>query len=634
VFNNTFDFGAASLDHSANVSKILRLASTALLIDAYDGVGFLMSGLSQGVELYSYRSSLENLGGHYVTLLGVDSGDTITKVYFNKSFVSRVQDTESLNETSILDVYIATIDTNILMYALQGTEGSAAAIASRADQADMTGVTLLRSDLTVVELALVDDPSPLAPANLTESIDVTLRANVQFTANLTNFDKLFACNVDQEIVTIDCPLAPTNHTCDFAVNGDGGKYIVEFVCPYVAPVCLRWQSEARNFSDAGCRVLSGYTENEVTCECIYQPTSTIFALSGDLTEVKTTVLQTSEPTLSPSLQPTSVPSHTPTLRPTPLPTASPSVSQLPTHRPTLMPSPIPSSVPSVSSEPTPLTWTPSSAPTPTPTRGTPMPTSPFPTPTPSMAPTPEDTILVSTKFNIVATKAPSEDKERILKETIAFGIGRMESEIKGFFTSVSSRRLLNDDKLNSGTNLTFRSDKKSDSAQFRELNTIVVWSVDFMVQSSTMDALTVSEALAFDLAEPYFTDAISSNIAGASVDTNSLEVVVIWNPTPSPTPLPSPPPTPFPTQCLDKGLFCEATAAYCNISYCESCPFAGLCDRTWFVTVVISHSYHLTTNYSYFTVLSKLACFHRSIYSVFYSCCTLQLVPSAPFEQR
>ena len=614
VFNNTYDFGAVSLDHSANVSTILRLTSTALLIDAYDGVGYLMSGLSQEVELYSYRSSLENLGGYYVSLLGADSGDTITKVYFNKSFVSQVQDAESLNETSTLDVYIATIDTNILMYALRGSEGSAAAIASRADQADTTGVTLLRSDLTVVELALVNDPSPLASANLTEPIEVTLRANIQFTANLTDFDKLFACNVDQEVVTLDCPLAPLNHTCDFATNGNGEKYIVEFVCPYVAPVCLRWHTGARNFSDADCRVFPEYTESEVTCECNYQPTSTIFVLSGELVEAKTTVLQTAEPTLSPSLQPTSVPTHTPTPRPTQTPTASPSVSQLPTHRPTPMPSPIPSTVPSISSEPTPLTWTPSSAPTPTPTSGTPMPTSPFPTPMPSMAPTPEDTILVATKFNIVATKAPSEDKERILKETIAFGIGRMESEIKGFFTSVSSRRLLNDDKLNSGTNLTFRSDKKSDSAQFRELNTIVVWSVDFMVQSSTMDALTVSEALAFDLAEPYFTDAISSNIAGAAVNTSSLEVVVIWNPTPSPTPLPSPPPTPLPTQCLNKGLFCEATAAYCNVSYCESCPFAGLCDRTWFV--VLSHSYHLTTTFSDFTVFSKLASFHRTPFCI------------------
>jgi hypothetical protein len=284
-----------------------------------------MSGLSQEVELYSYRSSVENLGGHSVSLMGSDSGDTATKAYFNKSFVSEVQDAKMLNATSTLDVFIATIDTNILMYALRGTEGTAAAIGSRADQGETTGVTLLRSDLTVVELALADDPLPLILANLTTPIEVTLRANIQFNDNLTDFDRMFACNVDQEVVTLDCPLAPFDHTCDFAMNGNGEKYIVELKCSYVAPICLRWQSEARNFSHAGCHALPGYTESEVTCECSYQSTSTIFVLSGDLIEAKITVLQTPEPTLSPSLHPTSVPTHTPTLRPTQRPTVSPSV---------------------------------------------------------------------------------------------------------------------------------------------------------------------------------------------------------------------------------------------------------------------------------------------------------------------
>ena len=165
----------------------------------------------------------------------------------------------------------------------------------------------------------------------------------------------------------------------------------------------------------------------------------------------------------------------------------------------------------------------------------------------------------------------------------------IESEIKDFFTSVSSRRLSNDIETSSGTNSTFGAGvlrTELENLRPRELNTVVVWSVSFMVQSSTTDALTVSEALAYDLAEPYFTDAISSNIAGAVVNTSSFEVVTIWNPSPAPTPLPTLPPTPLPTQCLDNGLFCEATAAYCDVSYCETCPFAGLCDRTWFVTEV------------------------------------------------
>jgi hypothetical protein len=586
MFNNSYGYGSTSLDHIENVSTIFRLASTALLIDAYDGIGYSMDGDLQEVEIYSYRSSVESLSEHTVSLSDGSSDDTITSAYFNGSLVDQIQAAASLNASSTLDVFVAIIKTNILAFALHGTEGSATATASRADQAATFGIILLRSYLTVVEVALADDPHPLSFTNITSPIAITLRANVKFNTNFTEFGRVFSCSKDRQVVTIDCPLAPINHTCDFSAYGGGEKYFVDFVCPYVAPICLRWQSGERNFSSAGCIAIPGYANSEVTCECSYQSTSTIFVLSGNLTDAKMTALQTPEPTPSPSPKPTPAPSHEPTPRPTQQPTVSPTASQLPTHRPTLAPSPFPTTVPSVSNEPTPLTWIPSVAPVPVPTAATPIPTVPFPTPVPSMPPTADDTVQVITSFNIIATKAPSEAKEYIVKAMIASGIGLTTSNIKAFSTSVIARRLLEGSDVGSSTGSVVgvgMFDLVPVYTRPRELATSVTWEVTFTVQSSTSDAATVSASVASDLAASTFTSSISSSIAGATVDTSSIVVVVVWTPTKEPTPLPSPQPTPQPTQCLDEALFCEATIAFCNVSYCKICPYAGLCDRTWYV---------------------------------------------------
>ena len=137
-------------------------------------------------DRYHYRSSVENLEDSSVALgaTGV-STNTVTQAVFNQSLVSELALAFELNATSNLDVLVATFDKNIFAYALEGTEGSAKAIESRADQItgsnSRSGPVLLRSDITMVEVSQEASIEPLADEGglVTEPLEVKLMATVK-----------------------------------------------------------------------------------------------------------------------------------------------------------------------------------------------------------------------------------------------------------------------------------------------------------------------------------------------------------------------------------------------------------------------------------------------------------------------
>jgi len=159
-----------------------RFASAAELYGSYDGVGLFMASDSGGVEAYHYRSSVENLQNYAVALDATGgSSDATTQATFNRSLVEEVAAAAGLNSSSNLDVFVATVQKNIFAFALAGTQGSAQAAGSRADQpSTLNGPTLLRSAVTWVEVSLEDSVAPLAIDGLTSTpVQVRLLATVR-----------------------------------------------------------------------------------------------------------------------------------------------------------------------------------------------------------------------------------------------------------------------------------------------------------------------------------------------------------------------------------------------------------------------------------------------------------------------
>ena len=358
---------------------------------------------SGDVDMYSYRAEAADLlGGSTVQLLGSDgdSVDGATAVTFNWTAAAL-----GLNATTEVDTQVATVATNLHAYALRGTEGTAAAAASRFDLGT-TGGLLLRSALTLVRVVMHDDVAEFAapPGGWgAGAVGVTLAATVPFNTSFAGFDRSFGCGTDGTVVDLQCPYETWSHTCDWATHGGGGPYHVEATCPYVVPTCLWFDDAAQAFSGEACTVRSGYTSESVTCECSALGT---LALSGNATSRAFQAIATPAPTQSP----TEAPSPAPTKAPTGVPTWVPSPA------PTEVPAPSPTAVPTV-----------------------------VPTAVPTTRPTTDDTTTVSVDLVVTASGPPTPGDEAALKAAVANATGVVEGDVKNFlltYTNTTRRRLV------------------------------------------------------------------------------------------------------------------------------------------------------------------------------------------------
>ena len=386
----------------ANVTAVLGKTSAGMVLGAYDGVGY---ALTHGdVDMYTYRSLLSGLGSlGSLALSAGGSADSATAVSFDAAAaeITAKLGAAGVASSSALDLKVATLPSSLFDYTTGVFVGTAAAKASRLDQASTSGGLLLRSELTLVEVALQDSTAPLEQgliSGLASTIDITLAATVPFNTSVGAFERSFKCDNTGDVVDLNCPLEPMSHTCDLDTHGSGGKYFFTFACPMVVPVCLWWDESTASFSDEGCAVASGYSPTAVTCSCTHLTT---FVLSGNTTEPSFEALSTPSPTLSPTELPTAQPTHPPS----PLPTAQPSLrpSPAPSWRPSQAPTLLPSFAPTVepTHAPTPRpSLPPSHAPTVSPSL--------WPTASPSLRPTTADTATVEVSFAVVATAAPTD----------------------------------------------------------------------------------------------------------------------------------------------------------------------------------------------------------------------------------
>jgi hypothetical protein len=374
--------GADSYAAAAAALGALRLASASQLAGALDGTGGALRAPGGGVDLVSYRGAAGDLAarGSLAVSSGGLSGDTVTAVAFDAGAQAAVLASGAgLTAASVLDLRVGTLASNVYEYALDGTSGSPAALASRLDQTGdaATGDILLRSKLTVVEVAAQDSAAPLALSGLASNLLVTLEATVPFATDLSAYSGTRACTVNDVSHDLGCPLTTNAHVCDWAANGGGSKYFFDFVCPHVVPTCLWWDAASSAFSGTGCSVVSGYAADAVGCSCSHLTT---FALGAEATELDVTVKATPAPTK----QPAPSPSAQPTLFPSGLPTAKPS------HKPTL---------------------------------ATSIPTSQTSTAT---------TAVVSVSLTVSASAAPTAGDEAALKSAVATATGLAASQVKGF----------------------------------------------------------------------------------------------------------------------------------------------------------------------------------------------------------
>jgi len=280
--------------------------------------------------MYSYRAEADELCGVSVALADGGSSDGTTAVLINATVAELASSAGThLTTTTMLDLRVATITSDLYALAVASYSGTAAAANSRADQigAARDGDFLLRSKLTAVELAKQDETAPLSVIALNGLIFVTLAATHSFNTSFNDFKRLFACGAhnDGTLIDLNCPLSDMSHTCDLSTFGGGGAYFFDFGCPYVEPVCLYWNPDILAFSSEGCFVVEGYSSDAVTCACNHLTT---FVLSGNLTEP----FFEAHTTPAPSARPTHAPSPRPSHAPTPHPTNSP------THEPTAKPS--------------------------------------------------------------------------------------------------------------------------------------------------------------------------------------------------------------------------------------------------------------------------------------------------------
>jgi len=314
---DTEAFGASGGDASYSVAAdavgVLRLTSANQLFGALDGVGAaLRSGY---VDFYSYRGAAGDLGTlGTLALSGGGSDDGTTAVTFDAAAQAAVLASARVSASDVLDLRVGTLSSNIYAFALEGTAGSDAAVASRLDQTGdaLTGNTLLRSRLTVVEVAAEGSSSALSVSGLASPLEVTLKATVPFTVERSEYAKTFTCTTDGASIDLGCPLTADTHTCAFSANG-GGKYFFNYECPMVVPTCLWWDDAVGAFSSEGCAVNEGYTAAAVTCSCSHLAP---LVLGAALSESSFVAATTAPPSPVPSARPTA-PSPRPT---TPAPT--------------------------------------------------------------------------------------------------------------------------------------------------------------------------------------------------------------------------------------------------------------------------------------------------------------------------
>jgi hypothetical protein len=280
--------------------------------------------------MYSYRAEASSMRGVSIALSDGTSDDTITAVWINASVANlALAASTTLATSSLLDLKVATIDANVYALEVASLADTVSATNSRADQTGdaLDGGLLLRSKLTMVELAQQDETDPLSVVDLNGLIYVTLAATYPFNTSFDDFKRVFACGAqsDGNEIDLQCPLSDLTHTCDLTSYGGGGAYFFDFVCPFVVPTCLYWDPVQLAFSSEGCSVVAGYSSDAVTCACNHLTT---FVLSGNLTEPFFEAHTTPAPTASPTHAPSPKPSRSPTPHPT----------SAPTHKPTGKPS--------------------------------------------------------------------------------------------------------------------------------------------------------------------------------------------------------------------------------------------------------------------------------------------------------
>jgi len=69
------------------------------------------------------------------------------------------------------------------------------------------------------------------------------------------------------VLDFQCPYTTHTHICNQAEFGAHNSYYVDFVCPYVVPLCLRYDDDLSQFVDHVCSVQDGYSPTEVL-ECL------------------------------------------------------------------------------------------------------------------------------------------------------------------------------------------------------------------------------------------------------------------------------------------------------------------------------------------------------------------------------
>jgi len=339
--------------NSQNISDSLRLTSAAQLYNAFDGVGYSL--VKNDVTMYSYRTAASTILDTFsITIGGVVSttgaSNGTTSLYLNGSVATLASETStSIIDTDLLDLRFYLLNFNIYGAFLKGTSGTPPAIASRLDQSggDLTGITLLRSQLATVEVSEQDSYVPIDVTSSSLDIEITLTATYPFTTDFASFDRTFSCPTDGVVIDLNCTLTTATHTCDQATYGAGNPYYFTYVCPYVVPKCVYWDETTSDFESDDCLVVSGYTSTEVTCQCSRLGT---FALTGNSTqpyfEAFTTPAPTGLPTYAPTPLPTSEPTPLPTYQPTPAPSVSLSPTAEATYPPTFVPTPLPTLTPS------------------------------------------------------------------------------------------------------------------------------------------------------------------------------------------------------------------------------------------------------------------------------------------------
>ena len=310
VFNSSYP---SSLGHTDNVTNILDLVSALQLYGADDGLGYGLS--ATGVDLFSYRhsGSLANLGALSLSLGG--SADTTTSVSFNAS---------AFDFVSNIDVRLYTLNANPYEYALKDTAGSALAAASRADQDEINGRTLLRSKVTVLRIARENEVKAVNWTIPEDGVWLTLSATVPFDTNNSKYLIEGVCVEHGSQLTLACPLSDVNYVCDLDSNSQGSPYSFVYQCPTVVPTCLWWNEAAVDFSSDGCTAMPGYSSDAVTCKCDKLAS---FVLGANVSRPEVDITVTGMPTVSPSPRPTSLPTTSPpTLVPTTVDTVAATVS--------------------------------------------------------------------------------------------------------------------------------------------------------------------------------------------------------------------------------------------------------------------------------------------------------------------